>query len=364
MLEFGSGTVEHRATNRQTFSLETATDKAERVLGWVPLVNDRTLIRELLPVVFRPRPRPNERQKMPPISCRICGGSADDRVYDGPIRAGRFGKLTETAFSVFRCTSCGVDRLEPFPVDLKAYESGAYRQTVDGTRGLSEYYANHDRELAGRLALVGSAALRDTVVMDVGCGAGAFLDVLKGMAARTIGIEPQRDFGAALKKKGHEHYPYASDLAAAVPASVDTAVSFQVIEHVADPRAFLADVARCLKPGGRLHLTTPNRDDILMTVGPEAYRRFFYRLAHLWYFDRDSLSRAAAAAGLVIVHASTPHHYDLSNFMVWLRDKCPSGLGAVPELSGPADAAFRSQVVATGRGDAIYAILEQASIVE
>ena len=295
----------------------------------------------------------------PMDSCCICGDCKGYAVYDGPVRAGRFGALTQRTFRVLRCASCGVDRLDPLPVDTAAYESGSYRQAVDGSTDVLQYYLAHDRELAARLGLVGSAALRGKVIADVGCGVGAFLDILKGVAGLTIGIEPQRDFGAALREKGHEHYAYADGLAKAAPGSVDMAFCFQVIEHVESPRGFLADVARCLKPGGRLHLTTPNRDDILMLVGPESYRRFFYRVAHLWYFDAPSLCRTAEAAGLKIVQMSTPHHYDLSNFAVWLRDQRPSGLGALPELSGPADAAFISQVIVSGRGAAIYAILER-----
>jgi 2-polyprenyl-3-methyl-5-hydroxy-6-metoxy-1,4-benzoquinol methylase len=41
-------------------------------------------------------------------------------------------------------------------------------------------------------------------------------------------------------------------------ASFDTVVSCETIEHVPDPRQALAELARVLKPGGRLFLTTPN----------------------------------------------------------------------------------------------------------
>ena len=293
------------------------------------------------------------------VSCNICGSSNGDPVYEGRIRAGRFGTLTKEDYRVIRCSSCGVDRLDPFPTDSNDYETGVYRQLVDGSSEISQYYLNHDQELADKLKLIGSAALRDKVVMDAGCGAGTFLDILKGIAARTIGVEPQRNFAATLKAKGHEHYAYARELAAAAPASVDMAVSFKVIEHVMEPQSFLIDIARCLKPGGRLHLTTPNRDDILMRIGPAAYRQFFYRIAHIWYFDVSSLRRASESAGFTVVQVSTPHSYDLSNFCVWLRDQRPSSLGAVPELLGPTDAAFRAQIEAAGHGDAIYAVLER-----
>src|SRR6476660_1519993 len=132
----------------------------------------------------------------------VCGSCNDQVVYEGPIRDGRFGRLTESNFKVLRCTSCGVDRLDPLPADAAAYESGRYRESVDGTKALNDYYDNHDSEVAGRLELIGSAGIRGRAVMDVGCGAGAFLDVVKGMSARTIGIEPHRELGSALVAKG------------------------------------------------------------------------------------------------------------------------------------------------------------------
>lgn len=296
---------------------------------------------------------------MPFAACRICNGSSWAEVYQGPIRIGKFGTASPAPFHVIRCGTCGVERLDPVPAQTDAYESGAYRAQVDGGADAGAYYANHDAELAERLALIGSGAIRGKVIADVGCGAGTFLDLVKGLASRTIGIEPQKDFAAVLAGKGHDHYAYAAALKAAAPASVDLAFSFQVVEHVADPLAFLSDIRACLKPGGAVHLTTPNRNEILMAIGPESYRRFFYRAAHLWYFDTDSLRELAERAGLKVVKMTTPHMYDLSNFSVWLRDGRPSGLGALPELEGPANAAFRSQVVASGRGDRIYAVLER-----
>ncbi len=42
-------------------------------------------------------------------------------------------------------------------------------------------------------------------------------------------------------------------------AAFDVALSYETLEHVPDPRTFVSELARVLKPGGTLVLTTPNR---------------------------------------------------------------------------------------------------------
>jgi len=282
--------------------------------------------------------------------CKICRAAEHDVLYHGPIRVGRFGSMSATPQTVWRCRSCGAGFL---PADGADYTSGGYRALVDGSDAPDEFHRLHDGEQAEKLRVLGTEGLRGTVLMDVGCGAGSFLDLVKGFCRSTIGIEPTKSLREAVLAKGHTAFPYCADVAKEWEGRVDVAVSFSVIEHLEQPRELLEDVRRLLKPGGRLLLSTPNRRDWLLDVMPEEYGSFFYRLVHTWYFDASALQRLVELAGFVEVSVAYAHRFDLSNAVLWLRDKRPTGLGKL-ELSTSADAAFRALLEGAGRADYLY----------
>jgi hypothetical protein len=68
------------------------------------------------------------------------------------------------------------------------------------------------------------------------------------------------------------------------------------------------------------------------------------------------LQNLARLAGFAGCDVHFEHRFDLSNAMIWLRDKRPSGLGTL-KLDGAMDAAWRHTLTATGRSDYLYAIL-------
>ncbi len=103
------------------------------------------------------------------------------------------------------------------------------------------------------------------VVLDVACGLGYGSAILAGCTplARVIGIDASHyaieyaraNYGGA----GVEfHERDASDLAFLPDHSVDYVVSIETLEHLADPEAFLAEVRRVLRPGGRIFVSVPN----------------------------------------------------------------------------------------------------------
>lgn len=96
------------------------------------------------------------------------------------------------------------------------------------------------------------------VLADVGCGSGDLWRTLRGSfqactgvdAVRYDGLPPEMDFVAADLDAGRLPLP---------DASADAAAAVEVIEHLENPRAFLRELARIVKPGGWVVVTTPNQ---------------------------------------------------------------------------------------------------------
>ena len=105
-------------------------------------------------------------------------------------------------------------------------------------------------------------------LIDIGCGSGAFTIGAARRGYESTGVSHNRhdlekareraeicnvenvDFQVIDIRNLHERHEYEGRF--------DTAICFEVIEHILDDEKLMNDMARCLKPGGRLLLTTPN----------------------------------------------------------------------------------------------------------
>lgn len=97
------------------------------------------------------------------------------------------------------------------------------------------------------------------VVLDNGCGVGAYLAHLEPLAQAAFGLE--FDHPRALEAS-QRSLPIAQGTSERLPFpdnSFDLVLSHEVLEHVADDRAAATEAVRVLRPGGRLLLFVPNR---------------------------------------------------------------------------------------------------------
>lgn len=99
------------------------------------------------------------------------------------------------------------------------------------------------------------------VIIDLGCGDGAWLDGVHHRYRRAIGFDSSTRRQQQLTNPINSWEFVQSDLNLEIPlpdASVDAARANQVIEHIENPITFMGEIHRVLRPGGVFVATTPN----------------------------------------------------------------------------------------------------------
>jgi 2-polyprenyl-6-hydroxyphenyl methylase/3-demethylubiquinone-9 3-methyltransferase len=147
--------------------------------------------------------------------------------------------------------------------------------------------------------------------LDVGCGAGLLAEPLARLGADVTGVDAA-EASLAVARAHAEGAGLTIDyrhgeLAALGLGQFDLVIAMEVLEHVADKTAFLAELARHLAPGGLLVLSTPNRTarSRLLMVGLAETIGAIPRGTHHWddFMTPDELHELLAEVGLAM---STP----------------------------------------------------------
>jgi 2-polyprenyl-6-hydroxyphenyl methylase/3-demethylubiquinone-9 3-methyltransferase len=147
--------------------------------------------------------------------------------------------------------------------------------------------------------------LQGKSALDVGCGAGLLAEPLARLGARVTAIDAAAELIAAaeLHARGQGlDIDYRVAAVEELDGQFDLVTSMEVIEHVADPRSFVAALAARLAPGGLLILSTPNKTALsrLVTIGIAESTGIVPRGTH--DFDKfiapDTLKAILADAGL------------------------------------------------------------------
>jgi len=245
------------------------------------------------------------------VACDLCGSVDASHLFLG--RDYRFARKEEYRF--VQCHGCGLTYLSPRPTQeamMRLYE---------------EDYLGGEPEVTWEAASVPAwkAALKTIWhkvdgqlheevlqkvhgrVLDIGCGAGNLMDLLKRSGCDVYGIEPNPNSVMICNGRGVKKISSSLEAADFPNGLFDYVVMSHVIEHLPSPKRTLTEVRRILRPRGQVLIFCPNADSYL--------RRLFGKYWHGWHipfhfhvFSRHTLARLAEEAGFIVasVRAVTP----------------------------------------------------------
>jgi 2-polyprenyl-6-hydroxyphenyl methylase/3-demethylubiquinone-9 3-methyltransferase len=157
----------------------------------------------------------------------------------------------------------------------------------------------------------GPLSLSGLSVLDIGCGGGLVSEPLARLGASVTGIDPAPENIEAAKAHAEgarvkvDYRAATAEEIAAKGVSFDAVLLLEVVEHVPDVPAFLKLVARLVKPGGVMVLSTLNRTlkaYALAIIGAEFILRWLPLGTHNWdrFVRPDELKAALEHAGLTL----------------------------------------------------------------
>ncbi|KWT90533.1 class I SAM-dependent methyltransferase [Candidatus Magnetominusculus xianensis] len=234
--------------------------------------------------------------------CKICGSETDDLIISSI--AGEFD-----TYDVFYCRGCAVGITTPVPTAeelKKLYTVGSYREKT-GKRFIPFVenfilYFRHKRK--NRI----KKYIKTGRILDIGCGRGLFLNVMKEDGWEVAGVE----FDEAAASNAASYYgievisgePQTWRFA---PASFDVITLNHVLEHIPNPKELIQACHRLLKSSGLLIIAVPNLDGIQSKAG----RKNWFHLDvpyHLYHFSDKGISSLLTAVSFNI---DRKRHFDL-----------------------------------------------------
>lgn len=254
--------------------------------------------------------------------CPRCGSNEAQQVLEG--RDFLYG--TEFHAVVSECPRCGLwyqrPRL-PSARHVELYPSGylPHGEAANGTRLLHPVLREYLKRSRGYTHLAApslgtgvlSHVLRGVLhwrvgvalipayigngrVLDIGCGSGGMLAQLSTLGWKELhGIEPDPEAAELARSTGADvrcgtvedvlpHYP---------DAHFDAIIASMVVEHVGNPYAVVRSIARKLKPGGELLLSTVTRDSVQAAFFGEYWAGFDFP-RHMVYFRNADVAALLA----------------------------------------------------------------------
>lgn len=243
---------------------------------------------------------------MKAVACYFCG-AAEHAPY-----------AEENGFQLVKCAGCGLLYVNPRPADdeiTAAMQIGQHRgeETLDRVGAfIDDKVSGYEGVLDDLFADHGPSGCW----LDIGCGHGELLEALSrrfGSALRATGLEPCLPKAEAARARGLDIIASPEPIE---PASFDAISALNVLSHLPDPPATIAQWSSWLKPGGTFVIQTGDSCDL-----PARHHHKPFDLPdHLSFANQRIVRSILERAGLQV---HTRKHYRHGAYAAWQLWKRP-----------------------------------------
>jgi 2-polyprenyl-3-methyl-5-hydroxy-6-metoxy-1,4-benzoquinol methylase len=237
------------------------------------------------------------------IPCECCGSLKFIPVH-----------LRENNTLVVHCEECHLEFVNPLPTVEAMHEN--YQKEMTGNEAESGLHSSYIGERQARiksfsklynsrLSRIESLYSGKGSLLDIGCGAGFFLNCAKERGWNCHGLEILPEY----IKFAQENFALDNIRLESLDESLsydantfDVITLWDLIEHLRNPLDCLKRIHRVMKPDGLLVMWTPNvKNAVFLKENWVGYET----LQHFYFFSRDSLNQMLEKAGFKIVHLET-----------------------------------------------------------
>lgn len=288
---------------------------------------------------MRAAPEPDDATRAAEVSCVLCGAA--------PARR----RFVKEEIPYYDCPACG------FVFSRPAMNANLENALEDYEPAYLDYLEPSEEDEINQQALLrwaeGFGALRDGPLLDVGAGSGKFVRFLRARGLDARGLEPALPLYERFLA-GDPHFARRTlEAFAGEPdrPAFRAVFACDVIEHVADPGAFLAACREVLEPRGHLFVSTPDVSSLLARAWGRGWH--YFNRYHLSYFSRSTLAALAARHGLrEIGFDRLPRLKSLRYLLQYAADFVLGGSVRVPDR-------LRRPTLRVNLHDTLYAAFER-----
>jgi SAM-dependent methyltransferase len=260
-------------------------------------------------------------------------------------------RIREGEGRIMKCSLCGlvIQDLGWDEERLRRYYEEEYQSTNSLVTGKvqtpQEHFEDRTQTIGSVFNQISPLLSRSIKVLEVGCGAGELLSLIRPHVADCAGVELNTSLTDFIKGKLGIR-AYAGDVNKInIKEKFDLIISIATLDHLPNPFETLSCMKKLLTPLGKIYIEVPNIDEALNCYLPEhnriLYNNFFWHRAHLFYFSRDTITALFRKAGLS-VRITSRHEYTLKNFLNWYflgkpQSDFVTGLTEIGLLGGSSD---------------------------